>query len=48
MSDWMNNQGGGDNNFLGLFNMFSGGAIEQLSVFALGSCRTFPHPSFSS
>ena len=26
---------GGDNNFLGLFNMF-GGAIEQLSVFALG------------
>lgn len=36
MSDYMNNQGGGDNNFLGLFNMFSGGAIEQLSVFALG------------
>lgn len=25
-----------DNTFLGLFNMFSGGAIEQLSVFALG------------
>ena len=24
------------NTFLGLFNMFSGGAIEQLSVFALG------------
>lgn len=24
------------NGFLGLFNMFSGGAIEQLSVFALG------------
>ncbi len=24
------------NSFLGLFNMFSGGAIEQLSVFALG------------
>ena len=36
MSDFMNRQGGGDNNFLGLFNMFSGGAIEQLSVFALG------------
>ena len=36
MSDYMNQQGGGDNNFLGLFNMFSGGAIEQLSVFALG------------
>ena len=30
----MNSQSG--NNFLGLFNMFSGGAIEQLSVFALG------------
>lgn len=29
-------QSQGSNNFLGLFNMFSGGAIEQLSVFALG------------
>ena len=28
------NQGGGT--FLGMFNMFSGGALEQLSVFALG------------
>jgi preprotein translocase subunit SecY len=27
---------GQQNNFLGLFNMFSGGAIAQLSVFALG------------
>jgi preprotein translocase subunit SecY len=27
---------GQQNNFLGLFNMFSGGAIERLSVFALG------------
>ena len=27
---------GQQNSFLGLFNMFSGGAIEQLSVFALG------------
>lgn len=34
MADYMGSpQGGG---FLGLFNMFSGGAIEQLSVFALG------------
>ena len=24
------------NSFLGLFNMFSGGAIENLSIFALG------------
>ena len=27
---------GGDPSFLGFFNMFSGGAVEQLSVFALG------------
>lgn len=27
---------GQQNSFLGLFNMFSGGAIEQLSIFALG------------
>ncbi|MBU0552688.1 preprotein translocase subunit SecY [Myxococcota bacterium] len=33
MSKYMASQQGG---FLGLFNMFSGGAIEQLSVFALG------------
>lgn len=33
MMNYMNQQQGG---FLGLFNMFSGGAIEQLSVFALG------------
>lgn len=33
MKDFMaQNQGG----FLGLFNLFSGGAVEQLSVFALG------------
>ena len=35
MSDYMNSQQG-SNSFLGLFNMFSGGAIEQLSIFALG------------
>ena len=29
-------QANASNSFLGLFNMFSGGAIEQLSVFALG------------
>jgi preprotein translocase subunit SecY len=34
MSDYM--QQNAANSFLGLFNMFSGGAIEQLSVFALG------------
>ena len=34
MSDYM--QQSAQNSFLGLFNMFSGGAIEQLSVFALG------------
>ena len=33
MIRYMQNQA---NSFLGLFNMFSGGAIEQLSVFALG------------
>ncbi len=27
---------GGSGSFLGLFNMFSGGALEQLSIFALG------------
>jgi preprotein translocase subunit SecY len=27
---------GGDGSFLGMFNMFSGGALEQLSIFALG------------
>ncbi len=27
---------GGHGSFLGLFNMFSGGALEQLSIFALG------------
>jgi preprotein translocase subunit SecY len=34
MSEYM--QQSAQNSFLGLFNMFSGGAIEQLSVFALG------------
>ncbi len=29
-------QGGNSGGFLGLFNMFSGGALEQLSIFALG------------
>jgi len=33
MQNFMQDQGQG---FLGLFNMFSGGAIEQLSIFALG------------
>ena len=33
MSNYIQNAAGG---FLGLFNMFSGGAIEQLSIFALG------------
>src|SRR5512138_480191 len=33
MKNIMAQQGGG---FLGLFNMFSGGALEQLSIFALG------------
>ena len=33
MSDFMASAQGG---FLGLFNMFSGGAIERLSIFALG------------
>jgi preprotein translocase subunit SecY len=27
---------GGSSSFLGMFNMFSGGALEQLSIFALG------------
>ena len=27
---------GGQGSFLGMFNMFSGGALEQLSIFALG------------
>src|SRR5262245_60876859 len=29
-------QKGGTGSFLGMFNMFSGGALEQLSIFALG------------
>jgi len=33
MQDYLMSSGGG---FLGLFNLFSGGALEQLSVFALG------------
>ena len=33
MRNIMSTQSGG---FLGLFNLFSGGALEQLSVFALG------------
>src|SRR5215831_4053896 len=28
--------GGNDQSLLGMFNMFSGGALEQLSIFALG------------
>ena len=28
--------GGSDQSFLGLYNLFSGGALEQLSIFALG------------
>src|SRR6478609_3366756 len=28
--------GGSDQSFLGMFNLFSGGALEQLSIFALG------------
>src|SRR5574339_203210 len=27
---------GGSGSFLGMFNMFSGGALEQMSIFALG------------
>jgi len=27
---------GGSGSFLGMFNMFSGGALQQLSIFALG------------
>jgi preprotein translocase subunit SecY len=34
MQDYLKTQSGGG--FLGLFNFFSGGALEQLSVFALG------------
>lgn len=33
MQDYLMSSGGG---FLGLFNLFSGGPLEQLSVFALG------------
>ena len=36
-----NNQG----TLLGLYDMFSGGALEQFSVFVWASCRTFRHPS---
>ncbi len=32
MQEWVGQQGG----LLGMFNMFSGGALEQLSIFALG------------
>lgn len=35
MQDYLKTQSGGGG-FLGLFNFFSGGALEQLSVFALG------------
>jgi preprotein translocase subunit SecY len=28
--------GGADQSLLGMFNLFSGGALEQLSIFALG------------
>ncbi|HEY0255352.1 MAG TPA: preprotein translocase subunit SecY, partial [Kofleriaceae bacterium] len=27
---------GGSGSFLGMFNMFSGGALQQMSIFALG------------
>lgn len=33
---------------LSLFNMFSGGALERMSIFALGSCRTSRHRSSCS
>ena len=33
MSDYLNSSGGG---LLGMFNMFSGGALENISIFALG------------
>lgn len=33
MSDYVNSSGAG---FLGMFNMFSGGALENISIFALG------------
>ena len=35
-------------NFIGLVNLFSGGAMLQLSIFALALCRTSRHPSSSS
>ncbi len=36
------------NTILGIVNMFSGGALSRLSIFAMGaSCRTFPPPSSS-
>ncbi|MDP7135626.1 MAG: preprotein translocase subunit SecY, partial [Planctomycetota bacterium] len=33
MADYLNSSGGG---LLGMFNMFSGGALENISIFALG------------
>ena len=38
----------GQQGILNLFNMFSGGALERFTVFALGSCRTFRHRSSCS
>ena len=35
-------------NFIGLVNLFSGGAMLQLSIFALGVMRTSRHLSSSS
>ena len=40
--------GGRGGTVLGLLNLFSGGALSQFSLFALGSCRTSPRRSSSS
>jgi preprotein translocase subunit SecY len=35
----------GKEGLLGLLNMFAGGSFSRSSIFALGVCHTFRHPS---
>jgi preprotein translocase subunit SecY len=43
LADLFNSQSG---TILGMFNMFSGGALERFSVVAWASCPTSRRPSF--
>jgi preprotein translocase subunit SecY len=45
LSELVQSQQGG---ILGMFNMFSGGALKRFTIFAWGSCRTFRRRSSCS